>query len=95
MSAYHSRPFVPVTVKWFWSCIMTFLCNEVAPAKHGFREAAGEEFEPRLTDPLESVSKHPWLFTAVQKGVFLSQIPGADVSGCSPVVRSRNCQISV
>jgi hypothetical protein len=30
----------------------------------GFRGAAGLGFEPRLTDPLESVSIHPWLFTA-------------------------------
>jgi hypothetical protein len=34
--------------------------------------AAGEGFEPRLTDPLESVSIHPWLFAVVQKSAFLS-----------------------
>jgi hypothetical protein len=51
MSTYHSRAFVPVTVKWLWSCTMAFFCNEVAPAKHRFREAARLGFEPRLTDP--------------------------------------------
>src|ERR687890_174883 len=48
-----------------------------------FRGAAGLGFEPRLTDP-ESVSIYPWLFTAVQKTAFLSQIPISRVSRCSP-----------
>src|SRR5215208_6028483 len=49
-----------------------------------FEEAAGLGFEPRLTDP-ESVSIHSWLFTAVQKMAFLSQITGSRVSRCSPM----------
>ena len=49
----------------------------------GFEEAAGLGFEPRLTDPLESVSIHPWLFTAVQKMAFSSQISGSRISRCS------------
>src|SRR5215208_552879 len=48
----------------------------------GFEEAAGLGFEPRLTDP-ESVSILSWLFTAVQKSAFLSQIPESHVSRCS------------
>ena len=55
------------------------------PRKEGLRVAAGLEFEPRLTDPLESVSLHPELFTAVQKTAYLSQIPEAGVSRCSLV----------
>jgi hypothetical protein len=50
-----------------------------------FSEAAGLGFEPRLTDPLESVSTPSPLFTAVQKPTFLSQISGSRVSGCSPL----------
>ena len=54
------------------------------------QEAAGLGFEPRLTDP-ESVSIHPWLFTAVQKTAFLSQILRSRVL----VVYPRNCEIPV
>ena len=48
----------------------------------GFEEAAGLGFEPRLTDPLESVSTHPWLFIAVQNTTFFSQISGTGGSRC-------------
>ena len=47
--------------------------------------AAGLGFEPRLTDPLESVSIPSWLFAAVQNMAFSSQIPGSRVSRCSPL----------
>ena len=49
-----------------------------------FSEAAGLGFEPRLTGP-ESVSTLSWLFTAVQKTAFSSQISGIGVSRCSPL----------
>ena len=47
-------------------------------------EAAGEGFEPSLTDP-ESVSIHPWSFTAVQKPALSGQILRSRVSRCSPM----------
>ena len=50
-----------------------------------FRGGAGLGFEPRLTDPLESVSIPLWLFAVVQKSTSLSQIPGAGVSRRSPM----------
>ena len=53
--------------------------------KEGLRVAAGLGFEPRLTDPLESVSLHPVLFTVVQKTAYLSQISGSRGSRGSPV----------
>src|SRR4028118_1332120 len=49
----------------------------------GDEVAAGPGFEPGLSDS-ESVSIHPWLFTAVQKSAFSSQLPESRVSGCSP-----------
>src|SRR5215212_9725398 len=49
-----------------------------------FSEAAGLGFEPRLTDP-ESVSTLSWLFTAVQKMAFSSQISGTGVACCPPL----------
>src|SRR5215207_10997249 len=46
--------------------------------------AAGEGFEPGLTDP-ESVSIPSSLFTTVQKTALSSQVARAGVSGCSPM----------